>query len=150
MKKRKFKFFKSGTLLLLLSVLLIGARLEAQVIPPTGKPGITALPPAAEIGLNKSIVPIEIPIEFIDLKNYTVTKTSNSTLIFDSSTPYFKELTIVDSRNIELQGVLVFYDTPSYVNATQKIFDFTNVTSGIYYAKGVVTGAPVYYKIIVK
>ena len=35
MKKRKFKFFKSGTLLLLLSVLLIGARLEAQVIPPT-------------------------------------------------------------------------------------------------------------------
>ena len=42
--KRKFKFFKSGTLLLLLSVLLIGARLEAQtcsgVLPPATVNGV--------------------------------------------------------------------------------------------------------------
>ncbi len=91
----------------------------------------------------------EIPTGLIASNSFTVTKTSNPNLIFDASTPYFKMLTIVDTKNNALQGVITKYNTSSEANAYQKIFDFTNVPTGIYYAKGFVTGASVYYKIVV-
>ena len=103
-----------------------------------------------KLGMSQKAPTSKIPSAFIAANSFTVSKAENPKLIFDASTPYFKLLIIVDANNIALHSIITKYNTSSQTNASQKTFDFTNVPAGIYYAKGFITGAPVFYKVEVK
>lgn len=88
-----------------------------------------------------------VPSEFISPTKFSVTKTVDPSITFDEMTPYFTELYIVNPADNEVNTVLVIDETDASNNIVKRKFDFTAVPSGIYYAKGLLTGTLVYYQI---
>lgn len=130
MKKEIFKLKKNATTLLLTTLLfcMAGAvQINAQNL----------------ILLGKS----EIPQELISATKYSITKSVQPALSFNSTTPYFETLEVVNENNQVMESVITSDITNADSTVVNRVFDFTRVSPGIYYAKGVLTGAFVFYQI---
>lgn len=92
----------------------------------------------------------EIPQELISPTKYSITKSVQPELSFDSSTPYFDTLEVVDYNNQLLATVIATNVTNSDSTVINRVFDFSRVSPATYYAKGELTGAIIYYQIDVK
>lgn len=104
---------------------------------------ISGLLVIAGITFSQSLM-AQIPAQLISPNVYTLHKLSNNnSIIFDSTTPYVEYLVIVDSNGEPCPSILANYN--STIN--KKTFDFSLTPNGIYYAKGLVTGSGIFYKI---
>lgn len=133
MKKQMIQFKKNAIKLAFGTLLMVAAgasQINAQTVESSARGGKN-----------------EIPSEFLSATAFNVNKTANPVLAFDAATPYFKELNIVDGTNKPLQSVIATDRTDANNNIVKREFNFSAVTPGTYFAKGMLTGTLVYYQI---
>lgn len=91
----------------------------------------------------------KIPQALIAGTQYRVNKSVDSKISFDTKTPNFAALTIVENNNKPVRSVMATNDGAYAANATKRTFDFSDVPVGIYYAT-IAKKNTTYYTIIVQ
>jgi len=133
MKKKYFNLKKNIVQIILAAILFFVAgivQIKAQNNEPPRKSSSTSIPP-----------------EFISATEFRVNKSVSPILVFDDSIPYFTQIEIVDGSTNLVQKIVISEVKDSEGNIIKKEFNFSDVPSGTYYAKGMLTGTLVYYRI---